>query len=120
MAWRGMNEPSPSRSVMTWTCPEHPAPAPMPMVGMRQALRDRRRQLLGHQLQDHRERTRLLDRERIRDEPACLVAVLALDPGLAAHAVLGLGRPADVAHDRDARLHERLDDGRASAPRPPP
>ena len=33
-ACRGMNVPSPSRSVITWTCPEHPAPAPMPIVGM--------------------------------------------------------------------------------------
>ena len=79
-----------------------------------QPVRDGRRELVGHQLQHDGEGARLLDGERVREHRSCLVAVLALDAGLAAHAVLGLGRPADVAHDRDAGTHERLDDPAAA------
>ena len=67
---------------MTWTCPEQPAPAPMPMVGMGSRSVMAARQLLRHQLEDHREGARLLDRERVRDEPAGLVAVLPWTPVL--------------------------------------
>ena len=68
---------------MTWTWPLHPAPAPMPIVGMLQALRDRRRELLGHELQDHREGAGLLDGEGVGEERPGLVAALALDADLA-------------------------------------
>ena len=64
----------------------------------------------------------------IEKAPACWIAIasessaravvarLALDLDLAAEAVLRLRRPADVAHDRHAGLHERLDDPRAADP----
>ena len=68
---------------MTWTWPLHPAPAPIPMVGMLQALRHRRRELLGDELDDHRERAGLLDGEGVGEQRPRLVAVLALDPDLA-------------------------------------
>ena len=71
---------------MTWTCPEQPAPAPMPIVGMCSRSRDRRRELLGHQLQHHGEGAGLLHGQRVGHQRACPLAVLALDAGLAAHA----------------------------------
>ena len=86
---------------MTWTWPEQPAPAPMPMVGMCSRSVMAARELLGHQLEHDREGARLLDGQRVGEQRARRLAVLALDPDLAAHAVLGLRRPADVAHDRD-------------------
>ena len=68
---------------MIWTWPLHPAPAPIPIVGMLQALRDRRGELLRDQLEDHREGAGLLDRERVGDQRPRLLAGLALDADLA-------------------------------------
>ena len=65
---------------MTWTWPEQPAPAPMPMVGMRSRSVIAARELRGHELQDDREGARLLDGERVGEQRARLLAVLALDP----------------------------------------
>ena len=48
-----------------------------------QALGDRGGELLGHELEDHREGAGLLDRERVGDERPGLVAGLALDADLA-------------------------------------
>ena len=77
-----------------------------------QALGDRRGELLRHELEDDRERPGLLDRERIGEQLARLLAVLALDADLAQR-VDRLGRQPDVAHDGDPGAHERLDRLRA-------
>src|SRR6266496_4206862 len=66
-----------------------------------EALGDRAGQLLRHELEHDREGAGLLDRERIVEQGARLVARLALDPNLATHSVLGLGRPTDVTHHGD-------------------
>ena len=104
---------------MTWTWPLHPAPAPMPMVGMRRRSVIGRRELLRDELEDHREGAGLLDRERVGDERPRLLAGLALDADLADR-VDRLRRQPDVAHDRDAGTDQRLDDPRACARRPRP
>ena len=52
---------------MTWTWPLHPAPAPIPIVGMRRRSVIGGGELLGHELEDHREGAGLLDRERVGD-----------------------------------------------------
>ncbi len=82
-AWRGMKSPSPIRSVMTWTWPLQPGAGPDPDGRDVQPLGDRRGELLRDELEDHREGTGLLDRERVGDERPGLVAGLALDPDLA-------------------------------------
>ena len=104
---------------MTWTWPLQPAPGPDPDGRDAEALGDGRRELLGDELEDHREGAGLLDREGVGDERARLVAGLALDADLADR-VDRLGRQPDVAHDRDAGPDERLDDPRAVARRPRP
>ena len=53
-----------------------------------QALGDGRGELRRDELEHDREGARLLDRERVGQQGPGLVAVLALDPDLAAHAVL--------------------------------
>ena len=78
--------------------------------GDAEPLRDGGGQLLRNELQDHRERAGFLDRQGVVEERAGLVAGLALDADLAAHPVLGLRGPADVAHGRDAGADEGLDD----------
>ena len=85
-------------------------PAPIPIVGMRRREVIDGGQLLRHELEHDRERAGLLDRDRVGEQGPGVVARLALDLDLAAEPVLRLGRPADVAHDRHAGLHERLDD----------
>ena len=47
---------------------------------------------------------------RVGEEARGPLAGLALDADLAAHRVLRLRRPADVAHDRDPGPDDRLDD----------
>ena len=94
---------------MIWTWPLQPGPAPIPIVGIREAIRDRGGELLRDELEDDRERARLLDRERVVEQRPGLLARLALDPELADR-IGRLGRQADVAHDRDSGLDERLDD----------
>src|SRR3954469_606219 len=71
---------------------------------------DQRRELLRHELEHDREGTRLLDRDRIGQQAPSRLARLALGLDLAAHAVLRLGRPADMALDGDAGLDEGFDD----------
>ncbi len=68
---------------MIWTWPLQPAPAPMPIVGMLSRSVMAARELLRDELEDHAEGAGLLDRERVGDERAGLVAGLALDPDLA-------------------------------------
>ena len=98
---------------MTWIWPEHPAPAPIPIVGIRRRSVIAAASCSGHELEHDRERPGLLDRERVGEQRPCLLAVLALDADLA-HRVDRLRREADVAHDRDAGVDERLDRPRAA------
>ena len=81
----------------------------MPMVGIRSRSVIAAASCVGHQLEDDRERARLLERERVGEHRAAPFAGLALDPELAAERVDRLRRPADVAHHRDAGAHDRLD-----------
>ena len=99
---------------MTWTWPEQWTPAPMPMVGMRSRSVMAAASWSGISSRTMAKAPASWTASASASMRACLVAVLALDPGLAAHAVLGLGRPADVTHDRDAGTHERLDDAGAA------
>ena len=98
---------------MTWIWPEHPAPAPIPIVGIAQPLGDRRGQLLRDELEHDRERARLLDRERVGEQRPRLVACSCPGPGPCPSALIACGVEPDVAHDRDAGLDDRLDDPRA-------
>ena len=84
-----------------------------------EALGDRGGELLRDQLEDHREGAGLLDRERVGDQRAGLVAVLALDADLAER-VDRLRRQADVAHDRDAGTDERSRSSARCGRRPRP
>ena len=68
---------------MIWTWPLHPAPAPIPMVGMWSRSVTAAASCSGIELEDHREGAGLLDRERVGDERARLLAGLALDADLA-------------------------------------
>ena len=92
-----------------------PGPGPDPDRRDAEAGGDRRRQLLGHELQDHGERAGLLDREGVVEEGPRLLPAAALHPDLAER-VDRLGSEADVAHHRDPGPHQRLDDpGRPDA-----
>ena len=68
---------------MIWTWPLHLGAGPDADGRDVQALGDGVGQLLGHQLEDHREGAGLLDGERVGDERPRLVAGLALDADLA-------------------------------------
>ena len=53
---------------MTSTCPSHPAPEPMPMVGMEMARGNFLRHFLTHKLQHDGKRARAFHRERIGEQ----------------------------------------------------
>ena len=76
--------------MITWTWPLQPAPGPDPDRRDAEAIRDRRGELLRDELEDDRERARLLDREGVVEQRAGLLAVLAEDADLAG----GVARPA--------------------------
>ena len=97
----------------TCTCPEQPAPGADPDRRDPEPLGDRRRQLLGHQLEHDREGARLLDRKGVAEQGPRGVLRLALDAHLADR-VDRLRRQPDVAHDRDAGARDRLDRARAA------
>ena len=109
----GMKSPRPIRSVMIWTWPLQPAPAPMPIVGMRSRSVMAAASCSGTSSRTIAEGAGLLDRERVGDQRARLVARLALDADLADRVDRLRGQP-DVAHDRDPGPDERLDDPRGA------
>ena len=102
---------------MTWTWPRAAGAGADADGRDAQPLGDGGRQLLGHELEHDREGARFLDGERVGEQRARRSRSLPWTR-LAAQAVTGLRRPADVAHDRDAGSD---DASRWSAPmRTPP
>ena len=99
---------------MTWTWPLQSGPAPMPIVGMRRRSVIAPASWAGTSSRTIENAPASWTASASASSPRARVAVLALDLDLAAHAVLGLGRPADVAHDRDPGPDEGLDDASRS------
>ena len=79
----------------------------MPIVGIASSLVIWAATSPGHHLHHHRERAGRLERLGVVEQPLRGVAA-ALHP-VAAEAVLGLRREADVRHHRDARTGQQLD-----------
>ena len=118
-AWRGTKDPRPSTSVMTWICPAQPAPAPIPMVGMRRRAVIAAASCSGTSSRTTAKAPASWTASASWSERSRLLAALALHPDLAQR-VDGLRGEADVAHHRDPGLDQRLDDPGRAGRRPRP
>ena len=90
-----------------------PAPAPMPIVGMRDLVGDARREVRRDRLEHDRERARLLERARVGEDllGGVVAAALHLESAERVHA---LRREPDVPDDRECPRARC--DGRARRP----
>ena len=95
-------------SCQTSTCASHAGPAPMPIVGMCSVLGDLRRDVGRHHLEHDGERTGVLQRLRVLEQPVRRLVAASLH-AVAAERVDRLRGEADVRHHRDAGRDEHLD-----------
>ena len=105
----GVPVPSPSRSWKTRTCPSHAGPAPMPMVGTSRASVTAAPTTSGTPSITKREAPGRAQRLGRVEQSRRRVDALALHPE-AAHGQHRLGGQPEMAHDRDLRLDDGLDD----------
>ncbi len=109
-AWRGTNSPEPEQVGHDLDLAAAQRSRADPDRRDAQPLGDGPRELCRHELEHDREGTGLLDGQGVGQQGPRLRPVLALDLDLAAETMLRLGCPTDVAHHRDARPDQRLDD----------
>ena len=98
----------PAMSCQTSTWASQSGPAPMPIVGMCSCALTCAGELGRHDFENHRERAGLLHRLRVLHQAVRGLVAATLYP-VAAERVDRLRGQADVSHDRDTCVHERLD-----------